>query len=552
MTNEERLRAINQALEEQGLRWAPSEVQDERYRWEGEFHFGQHTVRFAFVMADLEFVRPPKLELRYRSEDLPETIAHLEGNGYCYARVHDFVLDRYAPRSAVLECLSTMKAQVEGAFAKNQTKEIADEFPLYWGGPIVHALTPLEILSEEARLHSVNAHVRMLTEDRSREAPSSQPVAIIRFDKPLTFPGTTRPPTRLGAAADWLDIIEPGLGERMLSICSNAEGVRSIVIVGANTSVGFDIEPSKAYTRTARSPAKLAQIIRANRASIPISRFRVEASDPTTILKRNYPLAELLGKKSIVLVGLGAIGGYVCDALVRSGAGSFGGRLTLIDPDALVAGNLGRHHLGMDALGLPKVLGCANSARVMSPNIGLRMIGKSVVNYLNILPEADLVIDATGEEAVSYAINEAIIGARRARGADKVATLIAACIFGNGAAAQAYLFDSQADACLRCLHPRLDNPWRFGPMTDDLNLEVVAGPCGEGTYVPYNCGAPLAATALVMATVDSWLRKKPSPRLKTTRVDHGATRSRPDKDPSASANCPACGSVLIELPASTG
>ena len=552
MSEAARLHVVNLALEEYGLRWSPGGPSGARYRWEGEFRFGQRVVRFAYVMRDLEFVSLPKLELRHRSDDLPMAIAHLEGDGYCYAQAEGIVLDRDDPRGAALQCLSTMKAQIEGAFAKNQSAEVANEFPRYWGGTVVHALTPVRSPSAHAVLRQADRHRRILVVDDERQNGPKVPVAFIVFDGPLTFPGATVTPNCLSQAADWLNALKAGLGEVMLSACAGPEGIRSIVVVGTNTAVGFDLKPTPAFKKASRSANNPRRMVRANPAGIPIERFRVEQCDSDTILKRNYPLAEELGRKSIVLVGLGSIGGYVCEALVRSGAGSFGGRLTLIDPDTLTAKNLGRHHLGLDAVGQPKVVGSVRSARALSPAIDIHPVGDNVINHLGSLSDADLVIDATGEEAVTYAINEAIIMARQQAGDDKVATVLTACIHGNGSAAQTYLFDAMAKACLRCLHPRLNEAWRFGPMADGQDTKVIAGPCGDGSFVPYHTGAPLAATALVMATIDGWLRGQPSPRLRTMRLDEAVTRSRPNKDPSASTSCPACGKLGASPPPDAG
>lgn len=62
-------------------------------------------------------------------------------------------------------------------------------------------------------------------------------------------------------------------------------------------------------------------------------------------------LAPSLGNCKIAVVGVGAIGSFVADALVRSGVRN----LTLIDPDIVLPGNLVRHLVDPSCVGLAKV-----------------------------------------------------------------------------------------------------------------------------------------------------------------------------------------------------
>ncbi|MFD7225530.1 ThiF family adenylyltransferase [Streptomyces sp. NPDC059892] len=59
---------------------------------------------------------------------------------------------------------------------------------------------------------------------------------------------------------------------------------------------------------------------------------------------------ELRGSR-VAIVGAGALGSFIADLLVRSGVR----HLTLIDDDVVMPGNLVRHLVGPDAVGLPKV-----------------------------------------------------------------------------------------------------------------------------------------------------------------------------------------------------
>ncbi|MEE1721090.1 ThiF family adenylyltransferase, partial [Pseudomonas aeruginosa] len=85
-----------------------------------------------------------------------------------------------------------------------------------------------------------------------------------------------------------------------------------------------------------------------------------------------------LAGKNIALVGCGAIGGYLADLLVKSGAGFLGGSLVLIDDDELSVGNLGRHFLGFEYIGQNKAAALCAELRAKYPEVQVSFIPKRV------------------------------------------------------------------------------------------------------------------------------------------------------------------------------
>ncbi len=66
----------------------------------------------------------------------------------------------------------------------------------------------------------------------------------------------------------------------------------------------------------------------------------------------------------ILLFGVGGVGGYVCEALVRSGVGE----ITLVDPDTVALSNINRQIIATEAtLGQPKVTAAAERIRLINP-----------------------------------------------------------------------------------------------------------------------------------------------------------------------------------------
>lgn len=101
---------------------------------------------------------------------------------------------------------------------------------------------------------------------------------------------------------------------------------------------------------------------------------------------------ELLHEKHVALVGLGAVGGYCLEALVRSGVG----KLTLVDFDTVSETNLNRQILALHStLGRAKSEVAFERARDINPDCRIRALNlfADASNHEEIFKDADLVID---------------------------------------------------------------------------------------------------------------------------------------------------------------
>ncbi len=73
---------------------------------------------------------------------------------------------------------------------------------------------------------------------------------------------------------------------------------------------------------------------------------------------------EKLARSHVLLFGVGGVGGYVCEALVRSGVGE----ITLVDPDTVALSNMNRQIIATeDTLGMPKVQAAAERIAKINP-----------------------------------------------------------------------------------------------------------------------------------------------------------------------------------------
>lgn len=132
-------------------------------------------------------------------------------------------------------------------------------------------------------------------------------------------------------------------------VCAEIEGIN---VKGA--AKGF--RPSRP-----RPPALIAASFNAK----PAVRKSVQRADYSWVHGRgNNADVEVLRSKRVAIVGCGALGGFLARALAQAGVGS----LLLIDSDELAASNVGRHVLGIEAVGQSKSRALANRLHADFPH----------------------------------------------------------------------------------------------------------------------------------------------------------------------------------------
>ncbi|NEI31720.1 ThiF family adenylyltransferase [Rhizobium ruizarguesonis] len=227
-------------------------------------------------------------------------------------------------------------------------------------------------------------------------------------------------------------------------------------------------------------------------SKISIERVNSAPADTEYIFDRYLEGSSTLPGKRILLIGCGTIGSFLAQQLAQCGAGSRDGELTLVDPDLLYPANLGRHLLGAPFLYENKANACAEFIMEQLPPLNIR----PVANYaesVEIGPSLyDLVIDATGEEALSIALNHRAVKARPAS-----PPFLFVWLEGNGAVAKSVLTGDLDHVCLKCLKPRLTQAPRHKTLksAEDIIVERNAA-CGAGAYVPFPVSRSVGAAAL--------------------------------------------------------
>ena len=130
---------------------------------------------------------------------------------------------------------------------------------------------------------------------------------------------------------------------------------------------------------------------------------------PNDILSRGSFEANLATKK-VLVIGLGAIGAFLAELLVRAGVK----HIVLIDDDRLEIGNLTRHTLTIREIGELKVSALKRRLQIIEPNVTVEALPYSFVDANSKsryeIVSSDLIVDCTGDDSLLYDLSKPQFG----------------------------------------------------------------------------------------------------------------------------------------------
>ena len=528
------------------------------HRFTGRLSVIGREVGVSIEFRDLEFTRLPKLKLLNPDDEAPQVVAHLEASGaLCFARNEDLILDRYNVGGTALLCLELARRGLERALTHKRLQgEIAQEFRQHWLGETFyydiagteHARAKLYSVPRDGSpalffLADADEKLKRLVQgeaDRKRIAGSSRPAFAFHSDNELTLMPGFRQPRTLEEFLAWLETMVPGGTDRAIEeLSAGFPGVPVPLFVKAeNGCVGISVGARVAVLKGAQRREGFRRIARTNAGKVEVERHGGARIDLTSIFGRNMNKQSPLTGRRIALIGCGTIGSHLAKFLVQSGAGHEGGTLLLLDNQSFEPGNVGRHYLGTARVGEWKAEAMRQELLRQFAEAHVLAVRGDAEGYLANLTGYDLVVDATGEEALSAAVNHRFV-ARRREG-ESAPAIVHVWLYGNGAAGQALLVDGLQFACFKCLKPDHNGQWRFNPLKSGTAVEQTAAACGEGQYIAYGVAAPAMAAALGLQLVLDWNSGSPGPRLRTVRVEKEDTVEIKNRNPKPSDRCPAC------------
>lgn len=522
----------------------------------GELQCSKGPVKVKLEISDWEFTTYPTLIILERPAFLPALTPHVSGGGYqCYFVQGRVVLDRYRPDHAIWQCVEQARKELDrlSTNPKYREREFEQEFGANW--EIGQRPLPIPVLLADVHgdgavpcfgigvdggLYIIAAsdetQVKALAEARGWPAPKRRKIGtyIVRSANSPTLP-SERLPATIAEVFAWIRSWDKAAMKRIHAVLGQRDWLSfNAVQFLIESSAGwfgffFELSANRKLIHQ-RKPSGYRQHLYSKGNELPITRVSVRQISPDFIHSRNLQFPSLTDRR-ITLIGCGAIGGYLAQALVKLGAGSGTGSLTLIDPDVLAPGNLGRHLLGMDSLYEFKVEALKKALTRQFPHAKIVAERRSAAYSSDI--GGDLVIDATGEEAVSEAIN----ANRRSKSRAEGVPVLHCWIVGNGECVQALWVDQKKYACFRCM--RRNDPARSQrfPMTDhDPETRIV----GCSAYTPYAVSAPMSASALAIDMIADWLKDNVSPRFRTRSIEGAELRSIKNQDVKPLEGCPGC------------
>lgn len=556
MTNAFRRKELHRALITNGFK--PDRSETSGFRYTGAVVAGGRSVSIAITFWDLEFTRLPTVDLLKIGQEAQNVVAHLRLSGdFCFARNEDIVLDRYNVAETVLQCIQLATQALERVLTqkKRLLQEIATEFPQHWQGK--------SVLVDLPRNHSGRAMLYAFsrTSGTTCSLLTAKPTGLRRFgianvqavadagaiacilptSNTLTFDAESRPPKTLEEFLVWIE--RSGIGNRrsvLQELARPYPEVAAFFINASNGCVGISIDTGSKVLRAAQRSSGLVRLLAGISHETKVQRYSGQRVDSQFLLTRNLNNKSPLVRKRIAVIGCGTIGSHLAKFLVQSGAGYEDGTLMLVDNQEMEPGNIGRHYLGLPSIGLPKAMALRAELLRSYPDANIHCQHAEAIGYLGNIASYDLVIDATGEEALSFALNDHLV---RLRAKQLSPALLRIWLIGNGDAAQALLVDGFDFACLKCLRPDQEQPWRHSPMRSVNEATITAAACGEGAYIAYGVAAPVIAAALALELAMDWNHGDPAPRLRTLCINNSTTIAVKNKNATRAENCPACATI---------
>ena len=511
----ETIRAIIKAVAADGFK---SRLVGDGLELYGELKVGPATLPMHIRFDDLTLATSPRCYLTDVSMLPRKVVPHLDDAGeFCVVNRSMFVFDRYRAPEQTRGLIVRAKEVLERGMTKYGTNEIADEFTSYW-------------INYLLKFPSTAEGIKRLN------------IATVTTHAQISFEAHQAKPETLGELIEWANFWDKELGQRImdgLGRCtfrdpmveihaSNAIVIARLMVTAGREKFARTISRPHIWQRYLKSVAAL---------DFPIKRADGRRIDFMKIFGMNgLDGTPQLANKKVVLVGCGAIGGYLSRMLVQTGAG-LGARLTLIDPDRLNRENIRRHTLGLADLNRLKAEACAEMIKRDFPGVDVVPLVNPGQHYEAILADADLVIDATGEQGFSEWLNEWALIRRKADTA--CPALLFSWVSGQGVATQSFMVIGGEHACLRCLQPDHNKLGRFDPRQEQEDEPVA--PCGEKPFTRYGPAASTAAASLASSHAVDWALGQPRHLLRTTRINWDATVKLDPKSPDKMDFCPACG-----------
>lgn len=230
-----------------------------------------------------------------------------------------------------------------------------------------------------------------------------------------------------------------------------------------------------------REPGMRRELLRDARVSAYRTHLLVR---PQLELRNTGQVPQGLQRKSVLVIGCGALGGDVAVTLAKAGVG----RLVLVDIDFMGAGNFVRHVSALVTVGMKKVDAVRHEIWQHNPFVDVEVKHQSVTRDLAELDEllggCDLAISTVADENTEMVVNEAAVRMNR--------TVIYGRALRAGGAARVFRVRPESDACKRCLSLYRRDSEADGEAVADVPRWATL-PDADDEVIGRECGSPILA-----------------------------------------------------------
>ncbi|TAL86968.1 MAG: hypothetical protein EPN74_03130 [Rhodanobacter sp.] len=554
---------VSQYLVGRGFAYINRRKDTLRFRGHLKCLFGDVPVEV--TINDWDFIRYPHIRVIERPVCFDGVQAHLSAlNGLCYFTHGSVLLNRHDPVEAVGQCLAQATLVLD-QLARNPTYRQAEFVREYLANWVAgQNPPPLPVVKGSIADQTTHMHVTFAEGDEFPFAMFGDDIDQLR----LIVASTGRTLSDRGENSGWVfhtnrwpplsesfprtvhDVFtwtkawDPSLYQTMQDRLGHDlkyldRPILFLMIQSPAGWLGLTIELGDKSRRILgkRKPTNYRQWLHRHGQEVAITRLSVSDWSPEFVYARNLGLEQknLFGQR-ITLIGGGSIGSHLAKTLVQMGAGQGKhGRLRIVDFDAMEAGNVSRNLLGYPSLLKGKATELAAELRRSHPTANVE---GEVLDALKVdaLFRDHLVIDATGEEALSETIN-----VRHLASGSTACPVLYVRIYGQGEAVQALWVDAgRKGACFACLRtndPQNHRAPRFRIGKTDEPQWVMRG-CQAVT--PYAVSAPMHAAAMACEMVADWLQGDVSPHLRFLERPNADVIHNKNQDPKPLLHCPAC------------
>ncbi len=221
----------------------------------------------------------------------------------------------------------------------------------------------------------------------------------------------------------------------------------------------------------------------------PVFCLRTHSVRPTHLRFRNTGVIDdAIEKKTVALIGLGALGSNVAELLAKAGVG----KIRICDGDRLSIGNIARHVGGVDEFGALKTRVVMRRLLEINPFLKFEeedVISGSAVGSLEKLSEfiqpADIIISTVADEGIESVINQIGVINRK--------TVIYGRAVRRGSMGRVFLVRPHIDACKSCLSEYHKSELDGDPIPKDW-IKIEERP---EDILLHECGRPVIAGSAV-------------------------------------------------------